>query len=101
MKKQKEKVLVSVQNTYYEINDSLCNVTEESLLDLDPVAGTRTFVSFEKNDDFISNVKKMLNSCNLIPGYVGKKCNVCHTVMCFGEEVVYMSIQNIGLFCGE
>jgi hypothetical protein len=97
-KKKKQEVVVSIQSSYYKIDDSFCNVTEEDLFELDPMAETKVCVALEKGDDFVSNVESLLDSDYFVPGDVEKDCDVCYTIMCFDDEVVYKFIQKVNLF---
>ncbi|MCM1195819.1 MAG: hypothetical protein NC310_01960 [Roseburia sp.] len=92
-KNEKIKIGVSVQTAYYKTRDSLCNVTEESLFNLDPVAETKISVVLEKNDDFDSNIDDLLKVDNLVPSYIEEESNVLYMTMCFDDEIVYKSIQ--------
>lgn len=96
LKKEKQKIVVSVQNAYYKTNRTFCNVTEESLFKLDPVAETKVFVTLEKNDNFDSNVEDVL-TYDYIPSDVEKECDVLYTIMCFDGEMVYKSIQKVDM----
>ena len=60
VKEKKQKVLVKVQSAYYKTNKTFYNLSEESLLELDPLARTKACVTLEKNDDFDSTIDNML-----------------------------------------
>lgn len=60
VKEKKQKVLVKVQSAYYKTNKTFYNLSEESLLELDPLARTKACVTLEKNDDFDSTIDNIV-----------------------------------------
>ncbi|MCI9653983.1 MAG: hypothetical protein HFG91_06550 [Acholeplasmatales bacterium] len=97
VKEKKQKVLVKVQSAYYKTNKTFYNLSEESLLELDPLARTKACVTLEKNDDFDSTIDNMLKIDDCILSNYEKECGVLYTTMWFDDEVVYKSIQKVGM----